>query len=174
MVPSLRRGAPAGDAPYESGGSAVPCVQLHFPMRCIGDPYRQGPQRRRTGPRILPSPLLLVSEPEPAWIMPAAGTFMRGRHAATPKCMAPPRSARPQPGGEREKFVLELRELREDACLGRRIGLRLAEAPVQDPQSIPIKARPETQRRASENTPPASGRSSPRVPGRVLHLEDVG
>ena len=50
--------------------------------------------------RILPSPLLLVTESGPAWIMPVAGIFMRRRHAMRPECMAPPRIARPQPGGE--------------------------------------------------------------------------
>ena len=104
MVPCLRRGAPAGGTLHESGGNAVPCVQLHFPMPSIGHAYRRVPQRSRTGARVLPSPLLLVSEPGPAWIMPVAGTFMRRRHAARPECMAPPRIARPQPGGESRRI----------------------------------------------------------------------
>ncbi len=127
MVPCLRKGAPAGDAPCESGGNAVARGQLDFAMAAIGNLYptpqaAAGPQARRD--RVLPSPLFLVSEPEPAWIMPTAGTFMRGRHAARPECMAPPRTARPQPGGKSGRICACFRELREDGCLRRRPGLR--------------------------------------------------
>ena len=100
MVPCLRRGAPAGDTLHESGGNAVPCVQLHFPMPSVCDAYRRGHRQGRIGPCVLPSPLLLVSGPGPVWIMPTAGIFMRAGHAAMPECMAPPRIARPQPRGE--------------------------------------------------------------------------
>ena len=84
----------------ESGGNTVARGQLHFSMPSIGGAYRRAPQRTRPGPRVLPSPLLLVSGPGPAWIMPLPGTFMRRRHVPRPECMAPPRTARPQPGGE--------------------------------------------------------------------------
>ena len=33
---------------------------------------------------VLLSPPVLISEPRPAWIMPVAGSFMRGRHALKP------------------------------------------------------------------------------------------
>ena len=39
---------------------------------------------KEPGPRVLPSPPVLISEPGPAWIMPVPGTFMRGRHAVNP------------------------------------------------------------------------------------------
>ena len=68
----------------ESGGNAVACVQLHLLMPSIGDAYRRAPQRGWFGSCVLPAPFLLVSEPGPAWIMPVAGTFMRGRHVPWP------------------------------------------------------------------------------------------
>ncbi len=89
--------------------------------RCLS----AGPLRSGTGPRVLPSPFLPVSEPGPAWIMPAAGTFMRRRHGARPECMAPPRIARPQPGGEPGRICAGFREMgEEDGCLRGRAGLR--------------------------------------------------
>ena len=86
-----------------------------------------------------------------------------------PECMAPPRTARPQPGGESGRICAGFGELHQEwmpSAPPR--GRRLAKAPIQEPQSMPIKACPETQHRASGNAPPASGRSSPRVqPGRA-------
>ena len=41
-------------------------------------------RREGAGPCVPPSPPVLISEPGPAWIMPVAGTFMRGRHALKP------------------------------------------------------------------------------------------
>ncbi len=66
----------------------------------IRDAYRRMPQRSEPGPCVLPFPLLLVSEPGPAWIMPGAGTFTHRQHAARPECIVPPRIARPKTGGE--------------------------------------------------------------------------
>ncbi|MDE2913451.1 MAG: hypothetical protein OXL68_11085 [Paracoccaceae bacterium] len=56
------------------------------------EPTRQGIAEALTGLaavlllalRFIASPPLLISEPGPAWIMPVAGTFMRGRHALKP------------------------------------------------------------------------------------------
>ena len=68
----------------ESGGHAVPVQPFAF---------SNGADRRRLSevaaasepePCVLPSPLVLISEPERAWIMPVAGTFMRDRHAPKP------------------------------------------------------------------------------------------
>ena len=39
---------------------------------------------KESRPNVLPPPLALIREPEREWIMPAAGTSMRGRHAVMP------------------------------------------------------------------------------------------
>ena len=102
-IPCLRRGASQGDALHQSGGNAAARGQLHFSMPSmpsIGDAHRPAPRRSRPGACVPPFPLLLVTGPGPAWIMPVAGTFMRRRHATKPESMAPPRIARPQPRGQ--------------------------------------------------------------------------
>ena len=83
----LRRRASAGDTLQQSGRNAVP------------------------DPAFSLLRFLLVSEPGPAWIMPVAGTFMRGPHDARPECMAAPRIARPQPGGEAGRICAAFRRI---------------------------------------------------------------
>ena len=95
-IPCFRRRPSEGDTLQASGGNAVPCVQLHFPMPSFADCLSAG----RPGSYVLHSPLFLVSEPGSAWIMPGTGTFMRPRHAARPASMAPPGIARPRLWGE--------------------------------------------------------------------------
>ena len=122
-IPCPRRRAPAGDALQESGGNAAARGQLDFAMAAIGSPY-PAPQAATGLPappdRVLPSPLLLVSEPASAWIMPVAETFMRMRHAARPERMAPPRIARPQTGGEAGRIRGDFGGSQEDGCLRHR------------------------------------------------------
>ena len=110
-IPCLRRGASAGGALRASGGNAAARGQLVYSMPSIGDAYRQAPQQSWPGHCVLPSLLLLVSGPEPAWIMPLAGTFMRRRHVSRPESMAPPRIARPQPGGEARRICTAYRRI---------------------------------------------------------------
>ena len=160
MVPCPCRGASAGDALQESGGNAAARGQLDFAMAAIGNLY-PAPQAATGLPappdRVPPSPFLPVSEPGPAWIMPVAGTFMRRRHAARPEHMGSPRIARPQPGGESGRIRAAFRRIaRRRMPSAPPRGLHLAEAPVQDPQSMPGKACPETLYRAPGNAPPAS------------------
>ena len=103
-IPCLRRRASAGDTLQESGGSAAARGQLDFAMAAIGNPY-PAPQAATGLPtppdRVLPSPLLLVSEPASAWIMPGLPehSCAAGMPRA-PECMAPPRIARPQTWGK--------------------------------------------------------------------------
>ena len=114
MVPCPCRGASAGYALQESGGNAAARGQLDFAMAAIGNLYLAS--QAATGlpappDRVLPSPFLLVSEPGPVWIMPIAALFMRSRHAMRPECMAPPRIARPQPGGEAGRIRAAFRRM---------------------------------------------------------------
>lgn len=117
---SLRWRASQADALQESGGNAAAWGQLDFSMPPTGYAHLRVPQRSRPGPRVLPSPLLLVSEPGPAWIMPlpehsCAGGMPRGRSVW--RC----RGLRvPNLGEKQEEFVPRFRELREDGCLRRR------------------------------------------------------
>ena len=56
--------------------TAICIFQWRRSAMLIGERRREG-----AGRRVLPSPPVLISESEAAWIMPIAGTFMRGRHA---------------------------------------------------------------------------------------------
>ena len=144
MVPCLRRGASAGDAALqESGGNAVARGQLHFSMQAIGGAYRRAPRRSRPGPRVLPSPLLLVSGPGPAWIMPLAGTFMRRRHAPRPECKAPPLIARPQPGGESGRIRAAFRRIARRRMPSTSNSRRDRQVPLQPHRPCGGRSRPQ-------------------------------
>ena len=93
-LPASRQGCIRRGCAPESGGYAVPLQPFTFSNGADRRRLSELAAAKEPGPRVLPSPPVLISEPEPAGIMPIAGTFMReglygearmDRHAPSPE-----------------------------------------------------------------------------------------